>query len=58
MTLSRLLQMGDTAMTEGLTSGCTVHVLKRLRGGARMGGTGIVHVPGQWQCLTCGADQR
>ena len=28
--------MGDTAMTEGLTSGCTVHVLKRLRHGARM----------------------
>ena len=57
LSLSRLLQMGDTAMTEGLTSGCTVHVLKRLRRGARMGGTGIGYVPGQWQCLACGADK-
>ena len=34
---SRLMQVGNTAMTERLNSGCAIQVLKRLRGGARMG---------------------
>ena len=37
---SRLVRMGNSAMDEGLPSVCTLHVLKRLRGGAHMGGTG------------------
>ena len=51
------VRMGNTAKTEGLTSGCTIHVLKRLKGGATMGGMGIGYIPGHWQCLVCGADE-
>ena len=49
--------MNCTAMNEGLTLGCTIHVLRRVRGGARAGGTGTGLIPGQWQCLVCGADR-
>ena len=34
---SRLVQMNSTAMNEALTLGCTIHVLRMLRGGARAG---------------------
>ena len=54
---SRLLRLSDTAMDEGLTSGCTNHVLGRLRGSARAGGDGIGFIPGDWQCMVCGADR-
>ena len=54
---SRLLQMSNTAVTEGVTSGCTIDVWERLRGGARMGGTGSGYILGQWQCLVCAADR-
>ena len=54
---SHLIQMGHTAMTEILNTGCTILVLKRLRGGARMGnGVGGSYIPGQWECLVCGAE--
>ena len=44
-------------MDESLNAGCTIHVLRRLRGGARGGGSGIGSIPGQWQCTECGADE-
>ena len=37
---SCLLRMDNSVMSEGLLAGCRVQVLRRLRGGARMG-TGI-----------------
>ena len=54
---SRLFQLNNTAMDEGLASGCTIHVLRRLRGVARARGVGVEFTPGQWQCMVRGADR-
>ena len=46
---SRLLRMDNAVTSEGLLAGCTVQVLRRLRGG---GG----YTPGHSECKICGAD--
>ena len=43
-----LLRLNCLAMDEGSNAGCTIHVSRRLRGGARAGGKVIGSIP--WQC--------
>ena len=51
---SRLLQLNHTAMDEGLIAGSTIHVLRRLRGGARAGGVGVGSAGSEWYAVLIG----
>ena len=48
---TRTLKSDDTLLRNGIENGMTVHVLRRLRGGA--GASANVDIPGQWQCCVC-----
>ena len=50
---TRTLKSGDTLLGSGIENGMTVHVLRRLRGGASASAN--VDIPEQWQCSVCNA---
>ena len=50
---TRTRMSDDTLLGNGIENGMTVHVLRRLRGGA--GASANVDIPVQWQCSVCHA---
>ena len=50
---TRALKPDDTLLGNGIENGMTVHVLRRLRGGASASAN--VDIPEQWQCSVCNA---